>query len=134
MPDQLTIGLLGGTGPQGRGLAVRLALVGHRVLLGSRDPERAAGVVAHLLGGRDLPIEGREALVEPSWPKLAFVEGRLAGDPTNWWVPNESCVESMLRSCGLDVLERPGYQLWVCRPRGMPERVREELEAATGRN
>jgi 8-hydroxy-5-deazaflavin:NADPH oxidoreductase len=56
--DQLTIGLLGGTGPQGRGLALRLALAGHRVLLGSRDPERAARIVAELLDGRDLPIEG----------------------------------------------------------------------------
>ena len=54
MRDQLTIGLLGGTGPQGRGLALRLALAGHRVLLGSRDPERAAGIVADLLGDRDL--------------------------------------------------------------------------------
>ena len=58
MADQLTIGLLGGTGPQGRGLALRLALAGHRVLLGSRDAERAAGIVADLAGGRDLPIEG----------------------------------------------------------------------------
>jgi 8-hydroxy-5-deazaflavin:NADPH oxidoreductase len=58
VPDQLTIGLLGGTGPQGRGLALRLALAGHQVLLGSRDPQRAAGVVAELLGGRDLPIKG----------------------------------------------------------------------------
>jgi NADPH-dependent F420 reductase len=58
VPDQLTIGLLGGTGPQGRGLALRLALAGHRVLLGSRDPEKAAAVVADLLGGRDLPIRG----------------------------------------------------------------------------
>jgi 8-hydroxy-5-deazaflavin:NADPH oxidoreductase len=58
VPDQLTIGLLGGTGPQGRGLALRLALAGHRVLLGSRDRQRAASVVADLLGGRDLPIEG----------------------------------------------------------------------------
>jgi 8-hydroxy-5-deazaflavin:NADPH oxidoreductase len=56
--DQLTIGLLGGTGPQGRGLALRLALAGHRVLLGSRDAARAAGIVADLVGGRDLPIEG----------------------------------------------------------------------------
>jgi tRNA (mo5U34)-methyltransferase len=79
---------------------------------------------------RDLPIEGREALVEPSWPKLAFVEGRLADDPTNWWVPNESCVESMLRTCGLEVLARPGYQLWVCRPHGLPALVRAELDAA----
>jgi NADPH-dependent F420 reductase len=58
LADQLTIGLLGGTGPQGRGLALRLALAGHRVLLGSRDAQRAAGVVADLLGGRDLAIEG----------------------------------------------------------------------------
>jgi 8-hydroxy-5-deazaflavin:NADPH oxidoreductase len=58
VPDQLTIGLLGGTGPQGRGLALRLALAGHRVLLGSRDRERAVTVVADLLGGRDLPVEG----------------------------------------------------------------------------
>ena len=39
-------------------MALRLALAGHRVLLGSRDPEKAAGVVAELLGGRDLPVEG----------------------------------------------------------------------------
>jgi 8-hydroxy-5-deazaflavin:NADPH oxidoreductase len=58
LADQLTIGLLGGTGPQGRGLALRLALAGHRVLLGSRDPARAAGVVGELLGGRDLPVQG----------------------------------------------------------------------------
>jgi 8-hydroxy-5-deazaflavin:NADPH oxidoreductase len=56
--DQLTIGLLGGTGPQGRGLALRMALAGHRVLLGSREPKRAAGIVAELVGDRVLPIEG----------------------------------------------------------------------------
>ena len=58
MSDPLTIGLLGGTGPQGRGLALRLALAGHRVLLGSRDRQRAEAIVADLLGGRDLPVEG----------------------------------------------------------------------------
>jgi tRNA (mo5U34)-methyltransferase len=79
---------------------------------------------------RDLSIEDRAALLEPGWPRLAFVEGRLAGDPTNWWVPNEPCVEAMLRSCGLEVLERPGYQLWVCRPRGLPALVCAELDAA----
>jgi NADPH-dependent F420 reductase len=60
--DQLTLGLLGGTGPQGRGLALRLAAAGHQVLLGSRSAERAAGVVAELVAsagsGRDLPIRG----------------------------------------------------------------------------
>jgi NADPH-dependent F420 reductase len=42
----LTIGILGGTGPQGRGLARRLALAGHQVILGSRDAERAVAVAA----------------------------------------------------------------------------------------
>ena len=59
MAEQLTIGLLGGTGPQGRGLALRMALAGHRVLLGSRDPDRADAIVADLLHGRALPVEGR---------------------------------------------------------------------------
>lgn len=60
MADQLTLGLLGGTGPQGRGLALRLAAAGHQVLLGSRSADRAAAVVAELVApsgsARDLPI------------------------------------------------------------------------------
>jgi NADPH-dependent F420 reductase len=42
------IGVLGGTGPQGRGIAVRLAAAGHRVTLGSRDAARAGEVVDEL--------------------------------------------------------------------------------------
>lgn len=41
-----TIGILGGTGAQGRGLARRLAQAGHRVILGSRSADRAAAVAA----------------------------------------------------------------------------------------
>jgi NADPH-dependent F420 reductase len=44
----MEIGVLGATGPAGRGLAARLASVGHDVLAGSRDAERAATVVAEL--------------------------------------------------------------------------------------
>lgn len=36
-----TIAVVGGTGPQGRGLAYRFALAGHDVVLGSRDAGRA---------------------------------------------------------------------------------------------
>ncbi|WP_245994590.1 NADPH-dependent F420 reductase [Nocardioides immobilis] len=36
-----TIAVIGGTGPQGRGLAYRFALAGHEVVLGSRDAARA---------------------------------------------------------------------------------------------
>jgi len=46
--EELVVGVLGGTGPQGRGLAVRLAAQGQRVLLGSRNAERAAEVAAEV--------------------------------------------------------------------------------------
>lgn len=44
----LTVGVLGGTGPQGRGLAVRLAAAGQTVRIGSRDGERAREVAAEV--------------------------------------------------------------------------------------
>ena len=37
-----TIGILGGTGPAGVALGKRFAKIGHRVTLGSRDPQRSA--------------------------------------------------------------------------------------------
>ncbi len=40
----MRVGILGGTGPAGRALAVRLASVGIDVVIGSRSVERAAGV------------------------------------------------------------------------------------------
>jgi NADPH-dependent F420 reductase len=42
----MRVGVLGGTGPQGRGLALRLAAAGQQVLLGSRDADRASAVAA----------------------------------------------------------------------------------------
>lgn len=36
------IGFIGGTGPEGRGLALRFCMAGESVLIGSRDPARAA--------------------------------------------------------------------------------------------
>lgn len=44
----MQIGVLGGTGPAGRGLAARLASLGHDVVAGSRDPARADAVVAEV--------------------------------------------------------------------------------------
>ena len=46
----MRIGILGGTGPQGRGLGRRFAMAGHEVLLGSRDAARAAQAAAELAG------------------------------------------------------------------------------------
>lgn len=39
--SSMTIAVVGGTGPQGRGLAYRFALADNQVLIGSRDPARA---------------------------------------------------------------------------------------------
>ncbi len=44
----LTVAVLGGTGPQGRGLARRFAAAGLPVVLGSRSAERAAATAADL--------------------------------------------------------------------------------------
>jgi len=44
----MRIGILGATGPAGRGLAARLASVGHEVLFGSRDVEKAKLAVEEL--------------------------------------------------------------------------------------
>ncbi|GAB2590910.1 NADPH-dependent F420 reductase [Microlunatus antarcticus] len=44
----MRIGILGGTGPQGRGLGRRFAMAGHEVLLGSRDASRAQQVAEEL--------------------------------------------------------------------------------------
>jgi hypothetical protein len=56
-----TIAILGGTGELGPGLALRWAHAGHRVLIGSRQAEKAHGVAAELnkeLGKDD--IQGLE--------------------------------------------------------------------------
>jgi len=79
---------------------------------------------------RDVPFRARARLLEPGWPAMSFVERRFAGDPTNWWVPNRACAEAMLRSAGLEVIDRrPEHELWICRPAAPPETVRDELAA-----
>lgn len=46
-----SIAILGGTGPQGRGLGYRFARAGHVVTVGSRSADRAEAVAAELSGG-----------------------------------------------------------------------------------
>lgn len=55
MNGEMQIGIVGGTGPEGRGLALRFALAGEQVVIGSRDVERgrqaAATLLSHLGAG-----------------------------------------------------------------------------------
>lgn len=45
----MTLAIIGGTGPQGQGLALRFARAGVPVALGSRDAARAAAIAAELV-------------------------------------------------------------------------------------
>jgi 8-hydroxy-5-deazaflavin:NADPH oxidoreductase len=47
----LTVGVLGGTGDEGRGLARRFAAAGNPIIIGSRSAQRAADAAAGLGGG-----------------------------------------------------------------------------------
>lgn len=100
LPDvaTLAIGVLGGTGEQGRGLARRLGIAGHRVTLGSRDAERAAAAAAALgvpgIGGASnaecartsdvviiaVPWDGHERLVRELATEL---DGKIVVDCVN---------------------------------------------------
>jgi 8-hydroxy-5-deazaflavin:NADPH oxidoreductase len=53
-----TIAVLGGTGPQGRGLARRFAAAGLTVVLGSRSAERAEATAAELSSVLGTPLRG----------------------------------------------------------------------------
>lgn len=88
----------------------------------------------------DQPFDDRAALAAPGWPKMAFIEKKLAGDLTNWWAPNHAAVEAMLRSTGMRVVSRPGHEIYLCEPAD-PAGVSaarewdvEETIAATGRS
>lgn len=87
---------------------------------------------------RDRPINERDALNEPGWPRMAFIEHRFAGDPTNWWVPNHAAVEALLRSSGMQVNANLGHEIYLCEPAPANSPTRPpydftpELRAATG--
>jgi NADPH-dependent F420 reductase len=65
----MRIGLIGGTGKEGRGLALRWARAGHEILIGSRDAEKARARAAELapvgsqITGGDNPWAARECEV-----------------------------------------------------------------------
>lgn len=93
----LSVGVLGGTGDQGRGLALRLAKAGLRVTIGSRDGARAAAIaeeIGHGVAGTDngscavqsdlvivaVPWDGHHALLEGLTNELA---GKIVVDCVN---------------------------------------------------
>jgi tRNA (mo5U34)-methyltransferase len=66
----------------------------------------------------DYPIDERAVFEDPRYPALYFVEDRYAGDPTNWWIPNEAGLGAMIRSSGLRIEAHPSPEVYVCAPTG----------------
>jgi tRNA (mo5U34)-methyltransferase len=56
--------------------------------------------VEALTGLGNLGLHDREAMTDPGWPSMAFIEHEFVGDPSNWWIPNRAGCEAMLRSVG----------------------------------
>lgn len=77
----------------------------------------------------DFPLTERERMSAPGWPRLGFIEHRLAGDPTNWWAANATGAEAMLRSSGFAVLARPDPETWWCETAETDPAVHAELRA-----
>jgi len=63
----------------------------------------------------DYPFAETKIFDDPGYPKLHFVEGCYAGDPTNWWIPNQACVMAMLRSAGFTIESQPEAEVFICR-------------------
>jgi NADPH-dependent F420 reductase len=84
--EDLVVGILGGTGPQGRGLGVRLAAAGQRVLLGSRDGDRARQVAEDVTvragaaaGGAEVSVQGGSNVDVAGAADLVIVAVPFAG-------------------------------------------------------
>ena len=85
----LVIGILGGTGEQGRGLARRFARAGNPVIIGSRSHDRAQGVAREIgdsvrgLANRDCAREADMVIAAVPWEGhaelLSGVAAELAG-------------------------------------------------------
>lgn len=63
----------------------------------------------------DFPFWEEDAFEKKTFPRMYFVEQRFANDPTNWWIPNRSCFEAMLRSAGFEILDQPEDEVFICR-------------------
>jgi tRNA (mo5U34)-methyltransferase len=58
----------------------------------------------------------QEIFTDPAFPAAYFIEKSYSNDPTNWFIPNRSGAEAMLRSAGLEIVAHPETETWVCQP------------------
>jgi hypothetical protein len=116
----MKIGILGGTGPAGSGLAVRLAAHGHEVVIGSRSEERATEVVDRL---RDTWSGRVDGLAAGDNPTAASAELVVIATPWDAAAPTTRSVADQLEGkvvlCMANALTRIGHEfLALMPPRG----------------
>ena len=73
---------------------------------------RGSETVAHLQ--QDYPFGETDAFLQEGFPVMHFIENKFSGDETNWWIPNNACLEAMLRSAGYRITDHPEREVYVC--------------------
>ncbi|MGB5348078.1 MAG: NADPH-dependent F420 reductase [Polyangiales bacterium] len=69
----MRIGIVGGTGREGRGLAVRWSKAGHDVFIGSRQAQKGAAKAAELSGEFGVSIQGADNIAACEHAELILV-------------------------------------------------------------
>jgi tRNA (mo5U34)-methyltransferase len=69
----------------------------------------------------DYPFNEKKIFKRPSFPRLYFIEEQYSSDPTNWWIPNRSCSEALLRSSGFAIVSHPESEVYICRRRELKD-------------
>jgi NADPH-dependent F420 reductase len=87
------IGIIGGTGPAGLGLAQRLSSLGHNVIVGSRDQARAESIVSEI---GDLP-DGAGSITGSTNEGAAHGELVVFATPWEVMVRTAAPLEELLR-------------------------------------
>jgi tRNA (mo5U34)-methyltransferase len=63
----------------------------------------------------DYSFAEKEIFTSHDFPAAYFIEHKYSHDPTNWWIPNRSCVEAMLRSTGFKIVDHPEDEVYLCK-------------------
>jgi tRNA (mo5U34)-methyltransferase len=66
----------------------------------------------------DYDFWDKEIFADPAFPAAYFIEKSYSNDYTNWFIPNRSGAEAMLRSSGLKIAAQPEAETWLCEPCG----------------
>jgi tRNA (mo5U34)-methyltransferase len=82
----------------------------------------------------DYPFAEQAVFDDPAFPRMHFIERKYSGDPTNWWVPNRSAMEAMLRSAGFVITDHPEREVFICRRGPAPDHGGAVYPAAGGRS